>query len=864
MISKKFLDRVEYLKHTTKTSMDDIQKCCCPMVKHVYLNYQFEYWYDGYKYNIWEDNVQLYAVKEIPYCYDNYKNNVSFQGKLTDLVNEDKVWPFLLFVNNHVVPWSKITIIRDYDYSYLRIDGESDDFSDNAIMVYFPIASKKIIYGEDEDYSRDPEIHGLYFDKDGYLLESPEFEELSLRIEFKADLYFKMIRSNMINKDNPDNLLIKFDNLAKGKVPTLENILLFDKDGKIIGSANDNKTLVSDQNNGAYGYFNISNAYSISEGLVVMMYFEKHADSSSYIYTKTDLMYDRVVNAIKFPETEPLALVNDVLFQPFDFKFDRDLTYDQNIHNATQYITKYDFSLWNDVLIKESPIKSYTYTGKEFKRLADLRSYVKFSRKHSDLIEDVAMMFVNSRLYQNSIDISYTNNTINIPAFGILDSDVVEIVIFTKCNNNILNIKVESKYVPVYIHPEYNLTDCYIMDTQSSISEYPETPDSPENRKQYICELTYTRDADNNYYITFKDPSHYGRNLKIVPKNQFRYYRYSQVSGQHKIILPMQFNYCHDADRYSVFVNGRKIDHTEYTITIMNDYRPFDQLVLYLSTILVDDDRVDVFYLPEYLVEKYKESTTTLNGTIRLRTDYPKLYALSKNTCMVFVNGFKINPLDIKDISMNTMLVNTKYNTINNVTIVEYMDGAVEIAKYLYGLNGSNPIAGDTTYDQWYQTLENLCGIILSNGEQVNLGVEDLDFTKVAYDQWTLLINVLAEYYANGNEETDDDIDSAISNIYQMYPTLDPALLRPDYKDDYAPLKAILYDIIVDFYVQRNGVDTGKPFTYDFEMDQWGKDGKDNADITLYPDHDKLLDYNLDTDEAIEPDVLDGKQFESI
>lgn len=834
------------------------------MVKHIYLNYQFEYWYDGYKYNIWEDNVQLYAVKEIPYCYDNYKNNVSFQGKLIDLINEDKVWPFLLFVNSHVIPWSKITIIRDYDYSYLRIDGEADDFSDNAILVYFPIASKKIRYGENEDYSRDPDIHGLYFNKDGYLLESPQFEELSVRLEFKSNLYFKMLRSSMVNRENPDNLLIKFENLKVGKVPTLENILLFDTMGKFIGSANDKPTMMTDNNNGAYGYFNISKEYSDSDGMVVMMYFENHADSSSYIYTKKDLMYDRVVNAIKFPENEPLSLVSDVLFQPFDFKFLRTLSYDQNIHNAVQYITKYDFSLWNDVLIKESPIKSYSYTGKEFKRLADLRSYVRFSRKHSDLIEDVAMMFVNSRLYQNSIDISYTNNTINIPAFGILDNDVVEIVIFTRCNNNILNIKVESKYTPIYIHPEYNLEDCYIMDNQSSISEYPETPNSPDNRKQYICELVYTRDANNNYYITFKDQSHYGRDLKIVPKNQFRYYRYSQVSGQYKIILPMQFNYCHDPNRYAIFVNGRKIDRTEYTITIMNDNRPFDQLVLYLSTILVDDDRVDVFYLPEYLVEKYKTPTTTLNGTIRLKTDYPKLYALSKNTCMVFVNGFKVNPLDIKDVSMNTMIVNTKYNTIDNVTVVEYMDGAVEIAKYLYGLNGVNPIAGDTTYDKWYKTLENLCGKLLSDNTQVSIGVEDLDFTKVAYDQWALLINVLVEYYANGNEETDDDVDSAISNLYQMYPTLDPNYLRPNYKNDYAPLKAILYDIIVDFYVQRNGVDTGKPFTYDFEIDQWSKDGKGNADITLYPDQDKLLDYNLDVNEAKEEDVLDEKKFEPI
>ena len=48
---QKFVDRVEDLKHYTKTEIDALQECCCPMVKDIYLNYQFEYWYDGEKIN---------------------------------------------------------------------------------------------------------------------------------------------------------------------------------------------------------------------------------------------------------------------------------------------------------------------------------------------------------------------------------------------------------------------------------------------------------------------------------------------------------------------------------------------------------------------------------------------------------------------------------------------------------------------------------------------------------------------------------------------------------------------------------------------------------------------------------------------
>ena len=164
---QKFVDRVEDLKHYTKTEIDALQECCCPMVKDIYLNYQFEYWYDGEKNHLWEDDVHIYAVNEIPYCYDNDIGNVIFQGKLTDLVDQDKVWPFLLFINGHVVQWSRITIIRDYDYSYMRIDGEVDDYCNDAKIMYFPLRSKRIRYGEDEDYYREDDgaMYGLYLDR---------------------------------------------------------------------------------------------------------------------------------------------------------------------------------------------------------------------------------------------------------------------------------------------------------------------------------------------------------------------------------------------------------------------------------------------------------------------------------------------------------------------------------------------------------------------------------------------------------------------------------------------------------------------------------------------------------------------------
>ena len=101
----------------------------------------------------------------------------------------------------------------------------------------------------------------------------------------------------------------------------------------------------------------------------------------------------------------------------------------------------------------------------------------------------------------------------------------------------------------------------------------------------------------------------------------------------------------------------------------------------------------------------------------------------------------------------------------------------------------------------------------------------------------------------------------AISYIYDLFNTIAPGNLEPDYKLDYAPLKSILYDIVTDYYVQRSGVNTGNAFTYDFEVGQFDEDKLGNKDITLYPDQDKLLDYQLSMEVAREEDVKKDKTY---
>jgi hypothetical protein len=838
MMEQKFIDRIETLRHHTYSRIQELQRNLCPMVKRdIYMNYQFEYWYDGYKYNLWEDDTHIYAVKEIPYCYDNDLKNTVFQGNLKDLVDEDKVWPFLLFINGEVIPWSDITIIHDYDYSYMRIDNYGPDYSFYTDMIVFPIGSKQIRYGEDSDILVNvDERKGFYFDENRKRISNLDFTDILVRLEIlDNDIYYKEIDLANISTD-----ILTFEDLPKGFIPSLDNILLFDTNGRFIHSHPEE--YFSDIFNGALGKFRIDNIEDA--GIAILLYNTSHTKSFASLYDRLeDLDIDKISDLFNSVEqgSDDWNNVVSKLIEKFDFDHEFGVDYETNLNNAASYISEYDYRLWKDSFLDDEPVKSFIYKGSDYKNLADSKGYIRLSRKHADPIQDVAMVFVNSKLYEYSIDISYTNNTINIPIFGIMDEDHVELILFTKCNNLVLDIKVPDADTEVYIHPEYNLDDTYIMSEDCPDSEYT-VPESVEHRRQYITEYTYeaVEGKDGYYKITFENEYYYGKDLKVVPKRQFRHYRFKQRDGQFKIILPTQFNYCHDPNRYLIFINGKKIDRTEYTVTIMNKYRPFDKLVLYLSTILDEGDYVDIFYIPMILKESYRLDSIEKDGLLKLTetTEYPVKYPFSKYTTMIFINGYKVNPLEIKDVDMNQLLINVdKYvrdedgNKINNygywetvpyaiesiynVTVMEYLEGNEELKEFLLPDN----------YDNWRHYIENL---------QETNGLEAI--------------------FGNRYEIEDSDIEE-------------------NYKVYFGGLRSILYDIIIDYYLVRNEANTGEAFVYDFERAEWdpysrysGDEDLDSVDnvklITVFEIHDKLLDYIPTTENiADSSNVLEGMQF---
>lgn len=892
MFNKGIIDRIEDLKISTSSRISEMQKCTCPMIStSIVLKEKFEYWYDGYLYSLWEDNTRLFLVDNLPFCYDNELRNNVFEGDLLDLVNEDKVFPFLLFIGGEFILWSNIHIIKDTDTAYVKL--KNTIWKPNSVtrIVYFPLGSKRIRYGEDSNYLSRRPIKGFYFDSKLHLVKDPSFKTLTARLEIlDNDIYLDVLdytkngdvyHIRSLNSGFDEDIDFAGKEYATINLPDLDNnnmLIRYDNMFLYNYSENDSGdtiyTLVSNMINMVSNSIMLSKADHDFGYYIFIMYNKKvknpennftAIDASKYTRNGIAKYGTNVINLDT--QNDPLSESVTHMVKDFDFTFDSSSSYIDNIKNAAKYITRYNYALWNKVFEEESNIKSFTYTGAGFLALADENGFVNYSRKHSDLIEDKAMMFVNSFLYAHSMDIVYKNNTILLPTFDIALDDDVEIILFTKCNNNILDIEVkQAAGKRTYIHPEYNLKDCYIMSEDLPTDHAYNVPVSEEHRRQYICKIkpsSYTPDKDGIYEIKFIDDKYYDKKLKLVPKNQFRYYRFKKRAGLFKLILPTQFNYCHDRDRYMVFINGRKIDKTVYTITIMNENRPFDKLELYLSTILDENDYVDVFYLPEELRETYIENETSKSGVIRLGqpNNYPKNHALSKYTNMIFVNGRKINPKNLYDISMTDIGVLYKEDKLYeryNVCIVEYLNTDHKLYKYLYGMpkdikkkddnvdtqpkSKLNAIRADASE----KVVEPVIGAVDSNNtniinslhgvtnttsnETILLGLkkgdddEEIDVTNyLLYDSWKYAVDLLQNSTVpifgtnvTNADALEDAMDMQLYNIFRMqrFDNKKPGNI----KEHFAGLRSILYDVVLDYYITRSGAaTTGEPFVYDFE-----------------------------------------------
>ena len=690
------------------------------------------------------------------------KKKYSRRDWLQNMVDDKIVYPFLLFINGSVVKWSRIELLKDYEYTYLMIHGLDRTEEVNFSIIEFPC---NVRYGEDDDIlPEDERSIGIYFDKYGHITLG---DDIRCRLEVIDDRIFAAYQK--ITAEKP---YISFDGLDKHQT-TIASVVAF-KDGVI--EPDETEKLVYE---GWNVYANL-NPDDYGSRRYLTFYSTRSMPSVNHEHTPCiDIDSNRAY--MKNYYGSGAQYIRELLkLSEFNFKYDRELPFPENINNALQYIMSYDANLMNEAYRRDTDIFVDHYTGKECKEHAGKDQIMTVSRKRCGRFDANLIAFKNGECipFNNLI---YHNNLIDIPTKNFKDDDRFEFVFATPSSVGPITITVPDPDTPIYIRSDIDVSRCRLFTTDKHNAEYGKKfKVDPDGRTQFELDFTASK-VEGNYYTFYlgEDPYYYGLPLTLAPENMMKHTIITMdkanpsTDGDYFFLLPTDFNYCHDKNHYLLFLNGKLLSKQNFSITEPSLKRPFDKMYLYVTTHLDPEDVLDVYYMPCELIDEIWLDKLDLSGDVVVDASNISV-PLSTDNYFIFVNGKKVNPQDVINISRNKLRIKSCYGSVHNVVFTRYNHSIEEIE-------------------------------------------EAFKYTKD--DEWSRYVDKLYQF----------ELNRLINNTTILSDD------GSDYMQDHYPLSAIVSDIVGDYYVRRAGLDkSNRVFVYDFETEaEAGNLESKNRSLTL-------------------------------
>lgn len=699
----------------------------------------------------------------------NFRDRQILKGaSVYKLIEDHKIHPFLLFLNGRFVKWSDLTLYKDSRYCALVIDTNIDYTVDGN-----PI--------KDADIS----ILQLPIDNITYTEKTQIDEDRTLIFGFSKDGYLDVTGPTRIYMDQKSigyiQLLLPGGNIEEDDVQVPDEYQLYPSNFIIF--KDDKLYPTPEMKISPYNTLTVDNGETL--GLEYKMFYDKRSNipynNVSQIINHNYLK-DQYLNTVPNPEWL------SILHQKFDFDFDKDKSYDENILEFTKFMLKYNY---RELINRIKSDNVYSING----YIGDLTSKAThrflFPREYE---HPGYMLFINGIL-SNSIVKENLTYGIVLDLSHYSDNSIYEFVVFnnqlpkgttsTQINSNEPDIRYFSGYenfvggYDLYCkkHPnaEFDLSPFIGIDHFMN-------PQYRIDREFYIVDedgITF-----NEFYSSLDKEFVYK-----VPTNKFAYKRFViEDKEDFNVHLPTEdFCFCDDQSKYMVFLNGYRVHTSLYRVIVPSLTTPFIDQAIYFSIVLKKGDVIEVFYTPmsivdEVNIEDLNHSTEDGTGVDQLGyitgpVDYP--VPISRDLQFFFVNGIKI-PYDyLMDISYDITRIIVNMKTIENLCIIGFDYGLIEFFKSL------------------------------------NLQHSLLDQVYEAHDK--MGINILTDTY------------TAVTNVK---PT------RSKEITDHA-----LINEIVRYYYGR--VNTGKPFRYDYdssvyaEVDAAGNividvmDGNKNVNLKL-------------------------------
>lgn len=494
-----------------------------------------------------------------------------FEAKMSVAYNKNYITPFLLFVNNKNIPWSKITIVKSDKYTVLLLDGFSTTI--DITSVYIISIPFNISYSEENNLDDDAVLL-FSFNNDGAFINGGNIVIGSKHPNMKSIIYRNMQFNTFKSGINLDKKI------------TPSNFITFDENGYL------NTGVTIDIISGNIITIKNTSDMTISSKSIVISYFDGANISEDYIN--------------KFPNTKlalqiaagekinvPIPEVDTTLFKKeFNFAHNKALSYDTNILNSLNYAFTYDKNKYDSIFEKIKPINIIEFSGSDILKKINSDGRIKFSRdiypKLDNHDETFAILFKNGEIpdYYNTIKYTITNIYITPKANSISNGDIFELVYFRNIRNELIPLDSSHKADPNYL----TISSSYIP--KSDLIVY-----SDSLGKLNLYPVLYTLD-DKTEEITLTYEKYLDTNLFIGSKNQFVYANIPMYYDTNRIVLSSKFKSCYNTDKYLLFVNGRLLNNVYYRVLIPSlTNRKIQYKAIYTMKTISKTDRVEVIYI---------------------------------------------------------------------------------------------------------------------------------------------------------------------------------------------------------------------------------------------------------------------------
>ena len=702
------IDRVEELRYNTLTNIENIQKAKIPVLYNLELERSYSFNTHGFYHSAYDETWLLYVCRNLPYN-PNQTRHV-FADKLVNMVNNKEIKPFLIFVDEKLVKWSDIEIVNDCKFSYILIKNNKNLINPKCECVLLP---ENIEYKENSNDITDNTI--FIFDSHGLCVNRTIQDSLYTIIDLKDNNIFSS--TSVLQEGSKQKATIDNDFKISNS-----NFIIF-RNGFLEATADIE----------VHGL----NVFSVNKNT----FHGNEYICKQFYYTESNKSKDNITNPCNRDSVIQRLSLNKIpdyiakLAESFDFTFDKNLEYEENIKRALIYIMSYNSSFMNDIYKQTSNLESRVYKGSDLKLIMDETGYVSMSRRMNGSMNNYPIIFHNGNLYNYYNQIEYKHKNFKFPVVDILDTDIIEIMFFKNIDNRTYPLYLPSGDSDIRIlDSSIDLNHMKLYTINAEVNKFNI---ERSERTQYEVPFTAKRLQDNNIELKLGDSFHYDRKLTLASDRQFRYMSKIVQENTIDVVLSSDFNFCTERNKYMVFINGRKIDSTNFKVTIAKANLPFDDISVYVNIPLVKGDKIEIFYVSEPLDEVLLQPRIDNNGIIVI--DRNKIsYDLDEELYLVFVNGKKMNTTDMKKMNSNRLKITTDLKSIRNVSIIRHIPDNTILATIFKTIHSDI----DDVYDNI--DLQELESIFRTYNTYID-NEDNIKQNEVSMDQ--VLYHIIQDYY---------------------------------------------------------------------------------------------------------------------